>query len=122
VVVAPALRTVRDRDLSPSIVRTPDDGSFDDGLVLVEHALDLGAGDVLTAGHDHVLESIDDVEVPVVVLHADVSSVEPAAGERDTRCVRIPPVALEHLRAPKDDFPTFTCGHRSTVLVPDVEL
>lgn len=32
--------------------------------------------------HDHVLEPVDDVEVAVVVLYADVSGVQPTAGER----------------------------------------
>ena len=68
--------------LAPSIVGTPDDRDLHHGLVLVEHALDLGARDVLAARHDHVLEPVDDVEVPVVVLHADVAGVEPAARER----------------------------------------
>ena len=48
--------------------------------VLVEHPLDLGARDVLAAGDDHVLEPVDDEEVAVVVEHADVAGVEPAAG------------------------------------------
>ena len=89
-VVVAAARThdVGDRDLAPSVVGTADDRGFDDRLVLVEHALDLGAGDVLTAGHDHVLEPVDDVEVPVVVAHADVAGVEPAAGERRARSRR----------------------------------
>ena len=99
---------VRDRDLAPAIVGTPDDGRFDHRLVLVEHALDLGAGDVLAAGHDHVLEPIDDVEVAVVVHHADVAGVEPAAGERRARRVGIAPVALEHLRSAQHDFAAFT--------------
>ena len=79
---------VRDRDLAPALVGTADDRDLDHRLVLVEHALDLGAGDVLAAGHDHVLEPIDDVEVAVVVPHADVAGVEPAARERRARSRR----------------------------------
>ena len=77
-----------DRHLAPPLVGAPDDGGLDHRLVLVEHPLDLGAGDVLAAGHDHVLEPVDDVEVAVVVLHADVAGVEPAAGERLARSRR----------------------------------
>ena len=62
----------RHRHLAPSIVRTAHDGSLEHRLVLVEHALDLRAGDVLAAGDDHVLEPIDDVQVAVVVTDADV--------------------------------------------------
>ena len=88
VVAAGADDDVGDRNLAPSLVGAPDDGRFDHRLVLVQHALDLGAGDVLAAGHDHVLEPVDDVEVPVVVLHADVAGVEPTARERRTRSRR----------------------------------
>ena len=93
-----------DRHLAPALVGTADDGGLDHRLVLVEHPLDLGAGDVLAAGDDHVLEPIDDVDVAVVVLHADVAGVEPAAGERRRRGLGIAPVALEHLRAAEDDL------------------
>src|SRR5207302_4046311 len=58
---------------APSFVGAPDDGRFENSVVLVEHALHLGAGDVLTARQDHVLEPVDDVEVPVVVPDTDVS-------------------------------------------------
>ena len=83
------------------------------GVVLVEHALDLGAGDVLAARHDHVLEPVDDEEVAVVVAHADVAGVEPAAGERGGGRVGVAPVALEHLRAPHDDLAPLPRRHRA---------
>ena len=123
VVVAPALNTTYATGTSPQRSSgRPTTAASTTDVVLVEHALDLGAGDVLTAGHDHVLEPVDDVEVAVVVLHADVAGVEPAAGERRARRVGIAPVALEHLRAAQHDLAAFTRGHRRAVLVPDVEL
>src|SRR6185503_21270780 len=38
--------------------------------VLVDHGFDFAGVDVLAAGHDHVLQSIEDVEVPVAILIA----------------------------------------------------
>ena len=87
----------RHRDLSPPFVRSTDDRDLDDRFVLVEHTFHLGARDVLAAGHDHVLQPIDDEEIPVVVLHADVAGVEPATCERLARRLGIAPVALEDL-------------------------
>ena len=75
----------RHRHLAPALVGAADHRGLDHRVVLVEHPLHLGAGDVLAAGHDHVLEPVDDVEVAVVVEHADVAGVEPAAGERRAR-------------------------------------
>jgi hypothetical protein len=123
VVVAWARNTTYAIETSPpAVVGTDDDGCLQHRLVLVQDALDLGARGVLTAGHEHVLEPIDDVEVAVVIHHAEVAGVEPAAVERRPRCVRIPPVALEHLRSAQDDLAAFTGGHRGSMLVPDVEL
>ena len=56
--------------------------------MLVQHALDLGTGDVLAAGDDHVLEPVDDEQVAVLVPNADVAGVKPAAGERRRRRLR----------------------------------
>ena len=78
----------RHRHLAPPLVGAADHRHLEHRLVLVEHPLDLGAGDVLAARHDHVLEPVDDEEVAVVVAHADVAGVEPAAGERLARWPR----------------------------------
>ena len=71
--------------LAPPLVGPADHRHLEHRVVLVEHPLDLGAGDVLAAGDDHVLEAVDDEEVAVLVAHADVAGVEPAAGERLAR-------------------------------------
>src|SRR2546426_354083 len=81
-----------------------DDRALAHRIVLVQHALDLGARDVLAARHDHVLEPVDDVEVAVFVDDADVAGVEPAARERGASRVGVAPVALEHLRPAQYDL------------------
>ena len=48
--------------------------------MLVEHLLDLARVDVVAAADDHVLLAVDDVEVAVLVLAADVAGGEPAVG------------------------------------------
>ncbi len=112
----------RDRNLAPPFVGPADDGDLDDRRVFVQHALDFGARDVLAAGHDHVLQPVDDVEIAVVVLHADVAGVEPAALERGVGRVGIAPVTLEHLGTAQHDLAAFARGDGCAVVVPDVEL
>src|SRR3954452_8226128 len=111
-----------DRHLTPAIIRTGDHRRLQDRMVLVQHPLDLGAGDVLSAGHDHVLEPIDDEQVAVLVAHADVAGVEPASGEGGGGRGLVAPVALEHLRPPHDDLAPLAGGDRTALVVPDVEL
>ena len=108
--------------LAPSLVRSPDHGGLRDGFVLVQHALDLGAGDVLAARHDHVLQPIDDVQIAVLVLHPDVAGVEPAATKGVGGRFRIAPVPLEHLRPSQHDLAALAHRDRRTLVVPDVEL
>src|SRR5437660_566882 len=85
-------RAVADGDLAPTLVGPTDDGHLEHGVVLVEHPFDLGAGDVLAAGDDHVLQAVDNEQVAVLVTHADVAGVEPAAGERLLGRRRVAPV------------------------------
>ena len=49
--------------------------------MLEEHGLDLGAVHVLTAADDDVLQPVDDEDVPLVVVVAEVTRVEPAVDE-----------------------------------------
>ena len=71
----------RVRHLAPPLVGMADDGGLEDVGVFVEHALDLGGGDVLPAGDDHVLLAVLDVEEAVLVEPADVAGPEPAVDE-----------------------------------------
>src|SRR5699024_904495 len=87
-----------------------DDRGLEHRSVLVQDALDLGAGDVLTARDDQVLQPVDDEEVAVGVAHADVAGVEPPARERGRGRVGVAPVAGEHLRAPQHDLPGVSGG------------
>ena len=124
VAVAPgAQRDEGHRHLAPPLVGAGHHGHLEHGVVLVEHPLDLGAGDVLAARHDHVLEPVDDEQVAVLVADADVAGVEPAAGERLGGGLRVAPVALEHLRArAARSRPARPAATDCPSLVPDVEL
>ena len=99
------------RDFTPSFMGATDHSGLKNGGVLIEHALDFGAGDVLAARHDHVLESIDNVEIAVGVASSNVSGMEPTAGEGGGGGLRIAPIAFEHLGTAYDDLTAFSCRH-----------
>jgi hypothetical protein len=63
----------------------------------VDHLLDLPGVHVLTAGDDHVLLPVDDVEEPLFVPPGHVTRLEPPAVERRLGPLLVAPVALEHL-------------------------
>src|SRR4029077_4045504 len=67
--------------------------------VKVERLLDLDAVDVLAAGDDHVLRSVDEVEESAVVQVSEVAGVVPAAGQRRRRRLGLVPVAGHHVVA-----------------------
>ncbi len=89
----------RDRHLAPPLVGASDHRDLEHRGVLVQHPLDLGAGDVLAARHDHVLQPVDDVDVAVVVLAPRCRRCGTSRPERRGGRVGIAPVAREDLRA-----------------------
>ena len=62
--------------LSPLSIRNSEDGGFPNCRVIVNHAFDLAAVNVLAAGDNHILEAIQDVEVTDRILITDVTRAE----------------------------------------------
>ena len=85
-----------------------DDGDLQDVGMRIQRHLHFRRPHFVAGGIDHALEAIGDVEVPVRVVVAEIAGAQKAAAvdldERRGRRVRIVPVALEDLRAARDDF------------------
>ena len=64
--------------LAPFLVGPGDDGDFEHGGMLDEHALDLDGRDVLAARDDDVLAAVLQLDIAVGVPHAEIAGVEPA--------------------------------------------
>src|SRR5712691_6622052 len=79
--------------LAADLVGAADDRCRLDAGVFEQDVLDLARVDVLAAANDHVLLSVDEEEVAVLVDVADVSRVEPPAAEGFRGRVRVPEVA-----------------------------
>src|SRR5690349_18756908 len=65
-------------ELTPLRVRYSEDRGFANRGVPVKNRLDLAGVDVLAARDDHVLRAVQDVEIPVRILTADVSRTKEA--------------------------------------------
>src|ERR671932_96133 len=64
--------------LAPLVVGHADDGAFADGVVFHQRRLDLGAGDVVARGNDHVVGARLEPEVTVLVHLVRVAGDVPA--------------------------------------------
>ena len=68
--------------LAADLVWHADHRALEHAGVPVQHLLDLARIDIFAAADDHVLGSVDDVEVPVGVDIADVTGVQPTVADR----------------------------------------
>src|SRR5690606_4411920 len=89
---------------APLVIRLGDHCGLQYRRVPVEHALDLDGGDVLATGVAYVLEAVLDLHVPVLVPHALVAGMEPAALEGFGGGGRVLQVALHHGVAAHEDL------------------
>ena len=90
--------------LSPLLRGDSDDGGFEDGWMVIEDVFDLDRGDVLSAGDDHVLGPVDDVDVAVLVDGGHVSGVEPAVDDHLVGLFLLLPVTTQDDVGAGDDF------------------
>src|SRR5262245_63956399 len=74
---------MRLHDLSPFVVRYADDGALDHVSVRKERRFDLGPGDIVAGGNDHVVGARDEVEnaalVPDEIITRDIQAVADVA-------------------------------------------
>ena len=83
----------RDRPLAPALIAQADDRDFAHLRQIVDDALDLGGGDVLAAGDDHVLLAVGQIQKAVCVEIADIAAAEPVAEEGGRGLLRVLPIA-----------------------------
>ena len=112
----------RDRLFAPALVAHADDGDLAHLRQFVDHALDLGGGDVLAAGDDHVLLAVGEIEKAVLVEIADVAAAEPVAEEGGGGLFRIIPVALRDLWPAQADFAVLAGRQAVAGIVADLDL
>ena len=84
---------------TPHAVRDADHRHLRNCRVGVDRLLDLDRVHVLAAGHDHVVQPIDEVDVALVVHVADVAAVVPPVPQRTLGLLGAVPVLAQEISA-----------------------
>src|SRR6266481_9985731 len=73
----------------------------------VNDGFDFSRVNIFSAGDDHVLQAIENVEVPVGVLIPNVAGSEKAVPEREFSFFRLVPITAHDIRATCDQLASF---------------
>ena len=86
-----------------------------------QRILDFGRIDVLAARHDHVLDTVMDVEKPVLVEIARIARMKEAAAQGFLGRFLAVPVALHYEVCADHDFANLALGHRIVIRIDDAD-
>ena len=112
----------RDHRLDPARMRHADHRHLGDLRQLVDHFLDLAAGDVLAAGLDHVLLAVDDGDVALGVDGGEIAGMKPAALERGLGALVVVEIAEHQVRRTVHDLADLARRHVAQLIVDDAGL
>src|SRR5438128_4967575 len=101
------------RDLAGFVVALADHAGVGDRGVFAEDGLHLGRPDAESLVLDELLLAIDDEDVPLLVLLADIARIEPAVADHIRRVLGLVPIAAHHLRALHADLADLIRRERS---------
>ena len=91
-------------EFAPLWIRYSEDRRFTNRRMLVNNCFDLTRVDIFAARDNHVLQAVQDVEIPVCILIADVSRTKQPVSERKCSFFRIIPITAHDIRAPSHQF------------------
>src|SRR6266403_247928 len=94
-------------DFAPFRIGYSEDRHFAHGWMRVNDGFDFAGINVFSAGDDHVLQAIENVEVPVGVLVTNVARSEEAVPEREFSFFRLVPITAHDIRAARDQLASF---------------
>ena len=100
VLAQPCVRLDHDhghRPFAPALVRRADDRAVLHLRQLLDHPLDFGRGDVLSARDDHVLHPVGEGQEALLVEHPGIAGAQPVAPEAGGSLFRGVPVARRSL-------------------------
>src|SRR5579859_600124 len=90
--------------------------------MLVDDRFDLAGINIFAACDDHVLQAVEDVEIAVRILIADISRAKHSVSKRESRVLRIIPVTPHDVGAPYYQFPVLPDFHFLSRFVLDSEV
>src|SRR5207248_4498385 len=91
-------------ELAPFWIRYSKDCYFANRRMCVNDGFDFSRVNVFSAGDDHILQAIKNVEVSVCVLITNVARSEEAVSEREFSFFRLVPITAHDIRAASDQF------------------
>src|SRR6266705_1019949 len=89
---------------APLGIRYSENRHFAHRWMRVNHGLDFAGVNVLPAGDDHVLQTIENVVVSVCVLIADIAGAKESVPEREFSFFRLVPITAHDVRAASDQL------------------
>src|SRR5439155_20088225 len=94
-------------DFAPFWIGYSENCYFANRRMCVNHGLDFAGVNIFSAGDDHVLQAIPNVEVSVCVLIPNVARSEEAVPKREFSFFRLVPITAHDVRATGDQFASF---------------
>src|ERR1700687_1932571 len=91
-------------EFTPLRVRNSEDRHFTNCGMFVDDRFDLAGINIFATCDDHVFQAVEDVEIAVRILIADVSRAKHSVSKCESRVLRIVPVAPHDVGAPGDQF------------------
>src|ERR1700692_3127491 len=92
------------REVTPLRIGYSEDCHFANRGMSVDDRFDLAGINIFAACDDHVFQAVEDVEIAVRILIADVSRAKHSVLKCESRVLRIVPVAPHDVSTPCDQF------------------
>src|SRR5882762_9269505 len=99
-----------------------EDSHFTNRGMFVDDRFDLAGINIFPACDDHVFQAVEDIEIALRILIADVSRAKHSVSKCKSRVLRIVPVAPHDVGAPCDQFSVLPDFHFFSRLVLDSQI
>src|SRR5579863_10290585 len=109
-------------EFTPPEVRDPENCYLANRRMLIDDRFDLAGINIFAACDDHVLHAVENVEIAVRILIADVSGAEHSVSKCESRVFRIVPVPPHDIGAPCDQFTVLRDFHFFSRFVLDSQV
>src|SRR5882757_11147716 len=109
-------------EFTPLGIGYSEDRHFANRGVFVDDRFNLAGINIFATCDDHVFQTVEDVEIAVRILIADVSRAKHSVSKCESRLFYIVPVAPRDVGAPCDQFPVLPDFHFPTRFVLDSQI
>ena len=115
-------RNASRHEFTPLGVRNSEDRHFTNRGMFVDDRFNLAGINIFATCDDHVFQTVEDVEIAVRILIADVSRAKHSVSKCENRLFYIVPVVPHDVGTPCDQFPVLPDLHFPTRFVLDSQI